>query len=141
MLDAPLIASTSQPSLHHLRQKTILLVDDDEINLFVGSKLLSVFGANVITATNGAECLQRLTQQTFDLVFMDVSLPDQSGYDVVQSIRAQPQFQNLPIIALTAHTIAGIRERCLAAGMNDFLGKPFTQEDLLTVTARWLLQL
>lgn len=140
-LDAPLIASTSQPSLHHLRQKTILLVDDDEINLFVGSKLLSVFGANVITATNGAECLQRLTQQTFDLVFMDVSLPDQSGYDVVQSIRAQPQFQNLPIIALTAHTIAGIRERCLAAGMNDFLGKPFTQEDLLTVTARWLLQL
>jgi CheY-like chemotaxis protein len=133
----PMIA-TSSP-MNQIHGVNILLVDDDEINLFVGKKLLTAHGATLTTAASGAVALQQLQQQTFDLVFMDISLPDQDGYAVTKIIRADARFQRLPIIALTAHTIPGIRERCLEAGMNDFLGKPFKLEDLLVVAARWLI--
>lgn len=123
---------------NHLSGAHILLVDDDEINLFVSKKLLMAYGAILTTAANGAIALQHIRQQQFDLVFMDVSLPDQNGYEVTKIIRADARFPQLPIIALTAHTTPGIRERCLAAGMNDFLGKPFKLEELLTVAAHWI---
>lgn len=111
----------------------VLLVDDDEINLFIGRKLLITLDVAVVVATNAEAALQQLQQQTFDLVFIDINMPQMNGYELTHQIRAQASWQKLPIIALTAHTFIGIKERCLAAGMNAFLGKPFTREELLNL--------
>ena len=121
-----------------LQHAHLLLVDDDAISLFVGKRLLETHGIQVVTAANGAEALAQCQQQKVDVILMDVSLPDQSGYEVVRAIRTHTAFHTTPIIALTAHTIPDIHERCLEAGMDDFLGKPFRLEDLLAKIAYWL---
>lgn len=92
----------------------------------------------VTVAGSGAEAIQCVQQQAFALILMDVSMPDMDGYTTTQHIRRYPAARTLPIIALTAHVIAGERERCLAAGMNDFLGKPYQLADLQQVLQRWL---
>lgn len=119
--------SVWQTSLHGLR---ILLVDDDEMNRFFGSRLLESLGVTVTLADSGEQALQYLQTQSFDLIFMDVSMPGMDGYTATRRIRANPRLCNLPIIALTAHAIAGEQERCLAAGMNAYLTKPFQREAL-----------
>lgn len=129
---------TQETPLTLLQHTHLLLVDDDAISLFVGKRLLETHGIQVVTAANGAEALAQCQHQWFDVILMDVSLPDQSGYEVVRAIRTHTAFHTTPIIALTAHTIPGIHERCLEAGMNDFLGKPFRLEDLLAKIAYWL---
>lgn len=129
---------TQETALPPLQHAHLLLVDDDAISLFVGKRLLETRGIQVVTAANGAEALAQCQQQGFNVILMDVSLPDQSGYEVVRAIRTHTAFHTTPIIALTAHTIPGIHERCLEAGMNDFLGKPFRLEDLLAKIAYWL---
>jgi signal transduction histidine kinase/CheY-like chemotaxis protein len=115
----------------------ILLVDDDPMNLFFGRELLQTLGVQVITAASGAEAIQQLQQQAIDIVFMDVSMPEMDGYETTRRIRADVRFATLPIIALTAHAIAGGRERCLAAGMNDYLTKPYVLSDLHSAIERW----
>ena len=116
----------------------ILLVDDDELNLFFGRALLKTLHVDVETADSGAAALQQLQQHTIDLVLMDVSMPEMNGYETTQRIRADARFTHLPIIALTAHAIAGERERCLAAGMNDYLTKPFVPATMQVMLERWL---
>ncbi|MDD5391549.1 MAG: response regulator [Thiothrix sp.] len=115
----------------------ILLVDDDPMNLFFGRELLQTLGVQVTTAASGAEAIQQLQQQAIDIVFMDVSMPEMDGYETTRRIRADVRFATLPIIALTAHAIAGGRERCLAAGMNDYLTKPYVLSDLHSTIERW----
>lgn len=144
-LTFPLATTTETPQLGTqetpltlLQHAHLLLVDDDAISLFVGKRLLETHGIQVVTAANGAEALAQCQQQKFDVILMDVSLPDQSGYEVVRAIRTHTAFHTTPIIALTAHTIPDIHERCLEAGMDDFLGKPFRLEDLLAKIAYWL---
>ncbi|MGB3917947.1 MAG: response regulator, partial [Thiothrix litoralis] len=80
--------------------------------------------------------LQLLEKYAFDLVFMDVSMPGMDGYETTQRIRSDSRFVSLPVIALTAHAIVGERERCLAAGMDDYLTKPFEIEQLQIVILR-----
>lgn len=108
----------------------VLLVDDEEMNRFFGGKLISSLGVDVEVADSGEATLRLLEKETFDLVFMDVSMPGMDGYETTRRIRAQPRFTNLPVIALTAHAISGERERCLNAGMDDYLTKPFEVEQL-----------
>lgn len=103
----------------------ILLVDDDEMNRFFGRELIASLGVNIDVADSGEQALAKLRSQTFDLVFMDVSMPTMDGYETTRRIRHDLQQTHLPVIALTAHAIAGERERCLQAGMNDYLTKPF----------------
>lgn len=109
-------------SLDHYR---ILLVDDDEMNRFFGRELIASLGVHIDVADCGAQALAKLRSQRFDLVFMDVSMPTMDGYETTRRIRHDLQQTHLPVIALTAHAIAGERERCLQAGMNDYLTKPF----------------
>lgn len=116
----------------------ILLVDDDSLNRFFGQELLQTLGVSVMTASSGRKALQLLQQQHIDLVLMDVSMPDMDGYETTRRLRALPRFAELPIVALTAHTTPGERERCLAAGMNDYLPKPFGLEQLQGVICQAL---
>lgn len=110
----------------------VLLIDDEEMNRFFGSKLIASLGVSVTVADSGEAALALLEHQKFDLLFMDVSMPDMDGYETTRRIRADNRFLNLPIIALTAHAIVGERERCIAAGMDDYLTKPFELGQLQT---------
>ncbi len=114
----------------------VLLVDDDEMNRFFGKKLLSLLGIDAAVAESGEEVLFLLKTQPFDLVFMDVSMPGMDGYETTRRIRQDGSYSDLVIVALTAHAIAGERERCLAAGMNDYLSKPFDLEDIERILLR-----
>ncbi len=126
-------ASSTKPSLSNAEQLSgmrVMLVDDDEMNRFFGEKLLQACGVSVVVADSGEQSLEYLQQHTFDLVLLDVSMPGMNGYQTTQAIRSQNELSNLTVVALTAHAIAGERERCLAAGMDDFLTKPFELSDL-----------
>ena len=111
----------------------VLLVEDNELNQQLATEILSEWGVEVETAIHGQAALDRLEAQPsdyFDLVLLDLQMPVLDGYETARRLRAQPRFGNLPIIAMSAHTMAGEGERCLAAGMNDHIGKPFEPEAL-----------
>jgi signal transduction histidine kinase/DNA-binding response OmpR family regulator len=116
----------------------ILLVDDVELNRVVAMAILRDSGALIDTAANGREAVDKVLQGNYDLVLMDVQMPDMDGLTATAEIRRNPRFQYLPIIAMTAHAMNGDRERSLAAGMNDHLTKPINAETLLTTIERWL---
>ncbi|MEB4592712.1 ATP-binding protein [Candidatus Thiothrix sp. Deng01] len=114
-----------------------LLVDDDEMNRFFGGELIRSLGVKVEVADSGEQALRLLRERHFDLVFMDVGMPGLDGYATTRLIRADRHLQGLPVIALTAHAIAGERERCLQAGMDDYLTKPFEVEHLEAAVRHW----
>ena len=116
----------------------VLLVDDDEMNRFFGQKLLEACGVEATVAESGEAAISLLQQQPFDLVFMDISMPNVDGYEATRRIRLLPELNNVIVIALTAHAVAGERERCLAAGMDDYLTKPFELDDLQNMMIKWL---
>jgi len=118
----------------------LLLVEDNSVNLLVAQRLLQVLGCEVVTATQGKQALEALHSQAFDLVLMDCQMPVVDGYDATRRWRAHEATQGaarLPIIAMTANAMAGDRERCLQAGMDDYLSKPINRETLQAVLARW----
>ncbi len=115
----------------------ILLVDDDAMNRFFGRELIRSLGIRVEVADSGETALQLLQEQSFDLVFMDVSMPGMDGYETTRQLRINKKLHRLPVLALTAHSIRGERERCLAAGMDDYLTKPFDIDQLETAIWRW----
>ena len=130
-LDLPIAASETPPltlpiaeDKKDLSGYRVLLVDDDEMNCYLGERMLERLGIKATVADSGKAALQQLEQHPFDLAMMDVSMPDMDGYTATRHIRSAGHTQ-LPIIAVTAHAIEGERERCLAAGMNDYLTKPF----------------
>lgn len=102
--------------------------------------LVGVAGVDVTIAENGQAALDRLAEQKFDVVLMDVQMPVMDGYEATARIRSLPQYGRLPIIAMTAHALTKDRERCLAAGMNDYVTKPFIPAALFTVLAKWAPQ-
>ncbi|MBL3590622.1 MAG: transporter substrate-binding domain-containing protein [gamma proteobacterium endosymbiont of Lamellibrachia anaximandri] len=116
----------------------VLLVEDNSINQQVARDLLESFGLLVVIAEDGAVAVQQVQETDFDLVFMDVQMPVMDGYEATSAIRAEPEFEKLPIIAMTAHAMVGDRERCLAAGMDDYLSKPIDPEALFAMLKRWL---
>ena len=119
----------------------ILLVDDMRINQVVGQEMLRDLGISAELANNGNEALDALNDNDYDLVLMDCQMPVMDGFEATGKIRSNQREQGVnavPIIALTAHALEGDREACLAAGMNDYLSKPFTKADLAMVIARWL---
>ncbi|MGZ4690067.1 MAG: response regulator [Acidimicrobiia bacterium] len=138
---APAGASVTQPSTNGLMTgviagATILLVDDDLRNIYAMSVLLERGHAAVVVAESGAEALAALEgSQQVDLVLMDIMMPVMDGYDTIRAIRAMDKFQNLPIIAVTGKSSAGERERCIAAGANDYVPKPVDATQLLAAIA------
>ena len=117
----------------------VLLVEDNPVNLQVARRLLGLAGLDIDTAGNGQAALDCLADAHYDLVLMDCQMPVMDGYEATRRIRASghPRAQ-VPIIALTAHALAEDRQRCEAAGMNDYLPKPVTSEALAGVLQRHL---
>jgi CheY-like chemotaxis protein len=115
----------------------VLLVDDDELNRYVGKLMLDTLAVGATLAASGQAALQHLQRQRFDLVMMDVSMPDMDGYTTTRQIRAAG-YADLPIIAVTAHAIEGERERCAAAGMDGYLAKPFGIGELHAMLNQYL---
>jgi len=119
----------------------VLLVEDNEVNQQIATELLESEGAKVALASNGSEAVRVLTEgdqpPPFDVVFMDVQMPEMDGFTATRLVRAQPHLQKLPIIAMTAHVMADEVQRCFEAGMNDHVGKPIDPEAFFATLARW----
>ncbi|CAG35088.1 response regulator [Desulfotalea psychrophila] len=117
----------------------ILLVDDNEINLYMMEAILLAAGAEVTLAENGQECLERLEESSYDLILMDVQMPVLDGYETTRRIRKDEKYRALPIIAITANALSDDIEKCFEAGMNDHVAKPFKIEELDASIAKCLL--
>ncbi len=118
----------------------VLLVEDNDLNQMVAREVLERAGIEVTIATNGQEGVDAILACRFDAVLMDVQMPILDGYAATRQIRAQEKYRTLPIIAMTANTMSGDRERAIQAGMNDHIGKPFDIDDLLAVLQRWTVK-
>jgi len=115
----------------------VLLVEDNQVNQLVASSLLKKLGHRADHAENGLKAIQALEQSHYDLVLMDCQMPVMDGYEATQRIRQNPQWKDLPIIAVTANVMQGDREDCLASGMNDYITKPYKRDELREVINRW----
>jgi CheY-like chemotaxis protein len=119
----------------------VLLVEDNEVNQQVATELLESEGANVTIANHGAEAVKLLTQGTqpppFDVVLMDLQMPEMDGLTATRLLRAEAGLQHLPIIAMTAHALAEEVERCLEVGMNDHVAKPIDPGTFFATLGRW----
>lgn len=116
----------------------VLLVDDNQINLRLGNRLLTRMGCEVVQAENGLQAIDAAVQSHFDVILMDCQMPEMDGFEATRQLRQQAY--TLPIVAMTANAMQGDRERCLEAGMNDYLSKPVDPSKLQAVIARLLRQ-
>ncbi|MGA2735172.1 MAG: response regulator [Syntrophobacteraceae bacterium] len=128
----------------------VLLAEDNPVNQEVAQYMLESFGCRVVLASDGREALEAFSKTPFELVLMDCQMPELDGYQVTQIIRIKErqgwkdrteqgqEIRRTPIIALTAHAMQGDREQCMAAGMDDYLSKPFNRDRLFAVLKRWL---
>ncbi|WP_341889441.1 response regulator [Variovorax sp. YR752] len=121
-----------------LRGARVLLVEDNAVNQELARELLTRCGVEVELAADGAQALEILAHDTFDGVLMDCQMPVMDGYTATQALRRDPRLQALPVIAMTANTMIGDRERAIAAGMNDQIGKPFRVDEMFATLARWV---
>lgn len=120
-------------------QCTVLVVEDNAINQLVIRGMLLKLGYRVRTADNGAEAIELLRRETIDTVLLDCQMPVMDGFATCRAIRTLPGCTDLPVLAITAHSHSGDRERCLAAGMSDYMAKPVKFEELQTLLHDWLL--
>ncbi|WP_452299558.1 ATP-binding protein [Luteimonas yanweni] len=124
-----------------MRAARVLLVEDNPVNLMVGQRLLSVLGITCDTASNGEAALLRMEASRYDVVLMDCQMPVMDGYTATRRWREIEQDagdgRHVPIIAMTANAMAGDRQKCLDAGMDDYLAKPVTRSELERTLARW----
>jgi CheY-like chemotaxis protein len=122
-----------------LEGKKILIVDDDMRNIFSLSSALAEKNIIIFEAENGCEALKQLDKfPDIDLVLMDIMMPEMDGYEAMRTIRKNPRFHSLPIIALTAKAMKGDREECLKAGASDYIPKPVDMEKLFSLLRVWL---
>jgi CheY-like chemotaxis protein len=107
-------------------------VEDNEMNQMVAQKVLSKWGFKIDIAENGKHAIEKLSSGEYDLILMDIQMPEMDGYEATQFIRKnmQPPKAKIPIIAMTAHAIVGEAEKCIALGMDDYISKPFNQKTL-----------
>lgn len=120
-----------------LKGSRILLAEDNEMNRIVANTILEQYGAVVDNAANGREAVDMLRKATYDLVLMDVRMPEMDGFEATNIIREQVS-ESIAIIALTANALKLEQEKCMQAGMNDFLAKPFEEDALVSIIAKWL---
>ena len=119
----------------------VLLAEDNEVNALVARIMMESLGLTVECVENGQAALDRAISEDFDLILMDCQMPEMDGFEATRRIRDHEQStgrERLPILALTANAIRGDRERCLQAGMDDYLSKPFTVTQLKRCLDRWV---
>jgi CheY-like chemotaxis protein len=122
-----------------LKNKKVLIVDDDARNVYSLLIALEREGLKCFKAGNGKEALKVLENETdIDLIFMDVMMPQMDGFEATKAIRDLPAFKKVPIIALTAKAMKDDREKCLEAGMSDYISKPLNIQQLLSLMRVWL---
>src|SRR5262249_1376503 len=122
-----------------LAGKKVLIVDDDIRNIFALTSILEWRNMVIVSAETGRDPLKLLQDQpAVDIVLMDIMMPEMDGIDTMRAIRKLPQFNALPIIAVTAKAMKGDREKCIEAGAWDYLSKPVDTEQLLSVLRAWL---
>lgn len=116
----------------------ILVAEDNPVNQMIVSEMLKKLGVQVTIVQDGIEALEALNKQSYNCVLMDCMMPRMDGFETTARIREIPLFKHIPIIALTANAMAGDREACLQAGMNDYLSKPLVFEQLQSVLGKWI---
>ncbi|TFF34732.1 PAS domain S-box protein [Mucilaginibacter psychrotolerans] len=119
-----------------LRKKKVLVTDDNDLNRLIASIILQNHGATVLTAENGMVALKIIEDEQPDIILMDVQMPILNGFETTKQLRQSNI--SIPVIALTAAAIKGEREKCIAAGMNDYITKPFKEEEFLKIINKWL---
>jgi len=117
--------------------KKILLAEDNDINRMIATIVLKSNGYHITEVLDGKEAVAELTRQSFDLVLMDMQMPFMDGLEATRIIRKHIN-KKVPIIALTASVIKEEKTRCVQAGMNDFLMKPFDEKELVSIINKWL---
>jgi signal transduction histidine kinase/CheY-like chemotaxis protein len=122
----------------HLKGTKILLVEDNEVNQLVASRILKKAGFEVEIANNGREGVEKVQSNPYALVLMDIQMPEMDGLEATQTIRKLPGFEKLPIIAMTAHAMRGDRELSIKSGMNDHVNKPIDVQELFKTLVKWL---
>jgi len=111
----------------------LLLVEDNPVNRMIASEILTIMGIKVDTAETGLVALEKLVENTYDGVLMDIQMPELDGIETVKRMRFNMGLKDLPVIAMTANALSGDREKCLKAGMNDYVSKPIDSKKLLSV--------
>ncbi|HEK0152087.1 TPA: two-component system sensor histidine kinase/response regulator SagS [Pseudomonas aeruginosa] len=129
--------STASDAAGAQRNTRVLLVEDNPVNQLVAKGLLHKLGCQVWIAEHGLNALKMLEEHPIDLVLMDCNMPVMDGYEATRQIRDSGRWGGLPIIALTANALPDERERCRAAGMDDYLAKPFHRDELKAILDRW----
>lgn len=133
------VDNTSEETIAGLYGRRLLLVEDNKFNQQVAREVLEQSGLQVDIAENGREAVERVGQQKYAAILMDVQMPEMDGYEATRQIRQIPRHAELPIIAMTANVMAAAREHCFEAGMNDHIGKPINPTELFATLARWIL--
>jgi CheY-like chemotaxis protein len=123
-------------------QKTVLLAEDNQVNALIAVTMLEQIKLKVEHVTTGTAVLERVKKKNYDLILMDINMPEMDGYSATEQIRQWEVEgiirQHMPIIAMTANALSGDEERCLDSGMDDYLAKPVKQDELLRVVKQWL---
>lgn len=130
--------AAADSGLADLAGARLLLVEDNELNQQVASELLTGEGFVVDIAANGALAIEMLSRADYDLVLMDMQMPVMDGLTATRVLRADPRWRDLPVVAMTANAMAGDRDACHAAGMNDHVAKPIEPRDLWAALRKWL---
>jgi CheY-like chemotaxis protein len=124
-----------------LRNKTVLIADDDMRNIFSLTKALEQYQMNVITAVDGKDALLQLhAHPDTDIVLMDMMMPEMDGYESISAIRKDPVLKDIPVLAVTAKAMTGDRIKCINAGASDYISKPVDIDQLLSLLRVWLYE-
>ena len=130
----------TKSGLPDLSTRTVLLAEDNALNQVLAVRLLERAGCKVAVANNGLEAIALLKDQQFDCILMDMQMPELDGLEATRRIRAVQDMAEVPIIAMTANVMEEDKDRCLEAGMDDFLTKPIQPHELYRVVEHWVNQ-
>jgi two-component system, cell cycle response regulator DivK len=117
---------------------TVLLIEDNEQNIYLATFLLRTGGFEVVQARNGVEAIFSARQAVPDLILLDIELPGMDGYAVAEELRRQPSLASVPIVAVTSYAMVGDREKALAAGCTDYIEKPINPDTFVTQVTQYL---